>query len=183
MKRLARAAILTTLADELESRGSWVGETHLQKATYFLQEAAGVPLEYEFILYKHGPFAFDLREDLGGFRAERLLDLRPQTYPYGPRLMTAEGGRAVQEKFPRTLDSAGKAITTVATFIGSRGVGELERLGTALMLLNESRDASDDALAEEMRRIKPHVASNAALEAVQEVRTFLSEVNKAADNT
>jgi len=35
MNTLQRAALLTELADKLRQQGSWCGETHLQKATYF----------------------------------------------------------------------------------------------------------------------------------------------------
>ena len=48
MKRLQRAAIVTELAEQLTAQGSWCGETHLQKATYFLQELLEVPTGFEF---------------------------------------------------------------------------------------------------------------------------------------
>jgi uncharacterized protein YwgA len=60
MDRLRRAAILTRLIEQLRNGGSWCGETHVQKATFFLQELLNVPLSLDFILYKHGPFSFDL---------------------------------------------------------------------------------------------------------------------------
>jgi hypothetical protein len=63
MNRLQRAALLTELADKLREQGSWCGETHLQKATYFLQTLRLVPTGYDFILSKFGPFAFDLAEE------------------------------------------------------------------------------------------------------------------------
>ena len=46
MNRLQRAAILLTLLDALRQRGSWCGETHLQKSVYFLEEMCGVPLGF-----------------------------------------------------------------------------------------------------------------------------------------
>jgi hypothetical protein len=63
MERLQRASILLTLNEELRRAGSWAGETHMQKATYFLQELTRIPLEFDFVLYKHGPFSFDLRDE------------------------------------------------------------------------------------------------------------------------
>lgn len=60
MERLNRAAVLLNLVETLRSKGSWASETHFQKAAYFLQELLRVPLEFEFILYKHGPFSFGL---------------------------------------------------------------------------------------------------------------------------
>ena len=56
MERLQRASILLRLNEELRKSGSWAGETHMQKATFFLQELLAVPLGFDFVLYKHGPF-------------------------------------------------------------------------------------------------------------------------------
>ena len=64
MNRLAQQAILSGLATRLGSRGSWVGETHLQKAAYLLSQLRGVDFDFDFILYKHGPFSFELRDEL-----------------------------------------------------------------------------------------------------------------------
>ena len=82
MDRFDRAAVLTELADRLRANGSWTGETHLQKATYVLQELLMVPLNFEFVFYKHGPFSFDLREELTSMRADGFLVQVPQD-PYG----------------------------------------------------------------------------------------------------
>lgn len=85
MERLAREAVLLSLVEKLRQAGSWCGETHVQKATYFLQEVAGVPLGFPFILYKHGPFSFDLRDELTAMRADGFLTLEPRD-PYGASL-------------------------------------------------------------------------------------------------
>jgi uncharacterized protein YwgA len=179
VKRLARAAVISRLADRLHEQDSWAGETHLQKATYFLQEAVSVPLGYDFVLYKHGPFAFDLRDDLSSFAADRFIEVKPQRYPYGPRLETSENGRALQARFPKTLRAYGDAVDQVAAFIGDRGVGALERLGTALMLLKERYEESDDELAASLTDIKPHVTQASAVEAIREVRGFLRSLQEA----
>jgi hypothetical protein len=173
MKRLARAAIVTTLRDELERRGSWAGETHLQKAWFVLQEAASVPLDYNFILYKHGPFAFDLREDLNAFRSDGFLRVRTQPYPYGPRLVTTELGHNLQERFPKTLGLYRKRIEAVAQFLRNRGVTDLERLGTALLMIRDFPEEDDTEVSRRIRNVKPHVTEVQAEGAIKEVRRFL----------
>lgn len=175
MKPMARAAILTTLRDGLEARGSWAGETHMQKATFFLQEGAGVPLPFEFILYKFGPFSFDLRDELISFRAKHLMGIEIQDR-YGPRLSTTDEGRALQERFPRTLDRFRPQIEVVTGFLNSKGVGELERLGTALMFQLENHDLDDESIAERICKVKPHVDEKAAIQSSAEVRRFLADV-------
>ena len=43
MERLKKAAVVTTLVDQLRDEDSWCGETHVQKAVYFLQSLFDVP--------------------------------------------------------------------------------------------------------------------------------------------
>ena len=84
MERLQKAAILTELADQLRREGSWCGHTHMQKATYFLQDLLEVPTGYEFILYKHGPYSFDLSEEMTTLRADYLIEFDHKSPGYGP---------------------------------------------------------------------------------------------------
>src|ERR1035441_4963526 len=73
MKHGQRMAVLTLLDREMLAKGSWCGETHIQKATYFLQELLGVDLGFEFVLYRHGPFSFELRDELSSMQADDIL--------------------------------------------------------------------------------------------------------------
>ena len=88
MKTFEQARVVFRLSEALKARGSWAEETHIQKAMYFLQELLGVPTGFEFILYKHGPFSFDLRATLTFMEAEDLIAWQPRN-PYGPSLAAA----------------------------------------------------------------------------------------------
>ena len=57
-------ALLAELIEKLQENGSWCGETHVQKCAYFLEDLLGVPVGCEFVLYKHGPYSFDLHDAL-----------------------------------------------------------------------------------------------------------------------
>src|SRR5712691_6659948 len=103
MDRLRRAALLTRLIEQLRQSGSWCGETHVQKATLFLQQLMRVPLGFDFILYKHGPFSFDLRDELTSLRADELVKLEPQQ-GYGPRIVTTDRSAYIQELYSKTLE-------------------------------------------------------------------------------
>lgn len=174
MKPLQRAAVICRLADQLREAGSWCGETHLQKATFLLEDARGVPLDHEFILYRYGPFSFDLRDELEGLRARGFLRLQPQQYPYGPRLEVTGRGLRLLEHFPKTLDRHADEMDEVVDFVGSRGVSALERLATAVYLVHREPDTSDTELAEKLRDVKPHVSPEAASDAVARARDFLA---------
>jgi hypothetical protein len=53
-------ALVGAIIKELADAGSWCGETHIQKTAYVAKELLGVPIAASFILYKHGPYSFDL---------------------------------------------------------------------------------------------------------------------------
>lgn len=101
MDRMRKAGLLTRLIEELHNNGSWCGETHVQKATFFAQELTKIPLGFDFILYKHGPFSFDLRDELTALRADGLLKLETQ-WPYGPRISPTQQSEYIKSLSHRT---------------------------------------------------------------------------------
>jgi hypothetical protein len=169
MKRLQRAALLTELVERMRAQNSWCGETHMQKATFFLQELLDVDLDYEFIVYKHGPFSFDLRDELGELVSDRLIRYDPQLPPYGPRISTTEEAERIRQTYPRTLARHVEQIRFVAEKLDARGVVDLERLATALFVTLEAPHAGRGERARSLRLLKPHIAEPAALRAVEEV--------------
>jgi uncharacterized protein YwgA len=102
MKRMQRDAVLLSLIKEMKDKGSWCGETHIQKAAYFLQELLGVPMGFEFILYKHGPYSFDLSDEVTAMRADSLLEYKTRV-PYGPNLFPTKEGQEFLLRYPKTL--------------------------------------------------------------------------------
>jgi uncharacterized protein YwgA len=178
MKRLQKAAVLVALADEMRDRGSWSGETHLQKAAYFLQQVFDPDLDFDFILYKHGPFSFDLRDELLSMRSDGLLRLEPQPYPYGPRLAATAAGEEMKTTYARTLRERGDAIRLIADHLAQKDVNQLERVATALWVTRQDPEASVSSRALGLHQLKPHVSVERATEAVQEVDRFLAEANR-----
>lgn len=173
MNRFQTATVLLALVDELNRNDSWCGETHVQKASYFLQELLGVPIDFNFILYKHGPFSFELRDELTALRADGLLEIRPQL-PYGPTLVTTEEGEELKGRYSKTLRENGEAIEFVAEKLGNKNVSELERLATALFVTLESENSTSvRKRADEINCLKPHITLSAAMSAVEEVDVII----------
>jgi uncharacterized protein YwgA len=157
MRYLEKVALLSKLIEELRSNGSWCGETHLQKATFFLQELYGVDLDYTFILYKHGPFSFDLRGDLNELVADGILRYEPQQPPYGPRLNVQNEDS--EDRLGRIDEKSKKGIENVAQIFRGKKVVELERLGTGLYIKREyPKLETIDEQIEKMRELKPHIS-------------------------
>jgi hypothetical protein len=168
----ARQALLLDLISKLREAGSWTGETHVQKCCYVLQQGLGVPMGFEFFLYKHGPFSFDLRDLLSDMCADLLIEVEPRP-PYGGSLAVQEPGIRLMEGFPSVRKSYQEQVEFVASSLWDMGVAKLERLGTALYVQTENPSASRDELAARLHAVKRHIPEPLALEAIQEVQRLL----------
>jgi len=176
MKRLRRAAVLVTLVETMKEQGSWCGETNIQKASYFLQEMMDVPLGFEFILYKYGPYSFELTDELTGLLADSILDLGVRDARYGPCYGRGPISELILSKFPKTVCQYRPRIDFVASRLGEKGIGELERLATALFVsLRQKKGSPVECRATELRSLKSHIGEAASLEAIKEVDAILSD--------
>ena len=178
MKSDQRQAVLLELIDQLRKHDSWSGETHIQKATYFLQELLDVPLDFNFIFYSYGPYSFDLNDALTALRCDQLLNVKPRD-PYGATLLLSERARGFLGRFPKTRKTYEEAIRFVAKKLGDKKVADLERLATALFVQIQSPNTTMGKQAKEIHRLKPHVSLEEAQEAlasVNEMRTGLGQL-------
>jgi hypothetical protein len=175
MERLQRASILLRLNEELRKSGSWAGETHMQKAAFFLQELLAVPLGFDFVLYKHGPFSFDLRDELTFMRAQGFFQLEPQ-YPYGPTLVAGAKGELLTRVFGRSADPYAVGIRFVSQKLGAKTVAELERTATALYI--KSREPRVTDVVGRLTSLKPHIELLEARAAVSEVEQIIRDFER-----
>lgn len=175
MDRVQQAAILTKLVASLRSQGSWCGETHIQKAVFFLQELTRVPFGFHFVLYEYGPFSFELRDELAAMRADYLLDLEVFE-SYGPKYHATRRAIRLQDKFPKTLAHFGPRIRFVAENVGSSYVDRLERLSTAYYLkIKEKRESSFEERAKRLVEIKSHIPLDLAIKSVVEAENLCDD--------
>ena len=177
MDRFEHSAILTTLIDKMRDVGSWCGETHIQKGTYFLQELFEVPLEFNFRLYKHGPFSFDLRDTLRTMRSDHFIDIDIQPYPYGPRIISTDLARIFRRQYDELIHAYRPRIDLVAERISDSKVADLERYATALYVTQHGI-TSDEERARDINRLKPHVPVPDAMEAVRFVDDLSARAQK-----
>ena len=175
MEKLKQEALVLALVESLRSRGSWCGETHVQKCTHFLQEGLNVPLGFEFVLYKHGPFSFDLRQLLAEMRANLLIDVQPQPHPYGPSLLPGASASALAGRFRQTRSEYQGQVDFVAEKLARMGVGELERLSTALLVHCQNPALAPEVRARRITELKPHIPEHLARGAVDHVDRLLKE--------
>ena len=167
LNEVQQRAFVCRMAQELRNKGSWCGETHLQKAAYIAKAVCGIGL-YDFDLYLHGPYSFDFKTDLLRMQADGFLRPRFVANHYGPTLEVDEEAaeNLMSECANGNCDSA---IGFVAEWFGDKGVSDLEKLATAHFVSEKNRDKSNDEMAVILSKIKPHIDHQAALAAIDEV--------------
>lgn len=176
MKKLQRAAVLLSLIEAMRQQDSWCGETNIQKACYFLQELTEVPLDLDFVLYKYGPYSFELTDELTALRADSILTLRVRDPRYGPCYAPGELGDLVKSRFAKTIGRFQERVEFVASKLAVRGIAELERLATALYVFLEGKARPElNQRVSRITALKPHITPQAAQEAVRDVDKMLSE--------
>jgi uncharacterized protein YwgA len=182
MNRLQRAAIIVSLIKAMRAKDSWCGETNVQKGCYFLQELARVPLDLEFVLYKYGPYSFELTDELTAMRADSILSLRVRDPKYGPSYFPGELADPLLEQYPKTVRRYKQEVDFVAERLGSRGIAELERLATALYVRSEGTTADLDARVGKIVELKPHISRKDAKTAIREVDEMVAEMENSHDD-
>ena len=162
-----RRGLICSLVRKMVEEESWAGETQIQKSVVFLQEMLNVPLGYDFVIYKHGPFSFDLRSELALMRARFQLDVEPHLR-YGPSFRVGHRGCNATEGATPYND----AIRFVAREISIKDTRSLERLSTAFFIQNRDESLSDTEVASEITRIKPHITPEQAKYSVERVNAL-----------
>lgn len=178
MDRIERWAVLVDLAETMREHGSWSGETHLQKSSYLAQELTGVPFDYDFVLYKHGPYSFDLRDELAQMRARNVIDREPQPAPYGPKLSATESGKNTTENHKALVDAVHERLDFIAERLNGMGAAALERISTAFHVSEEEdmEGADQETRAGRLHELKPHISLEQARSAVE----FVDEMSRVA---
>ena len=167
MQQEERRGLICYLVDEMRESGSWVGETHIQKCVYFLQNMMGIPTDYGFVLYKHGPYSFDLQGELAVLTSSHRLEWELHVKKYRP---SCKWGMLGENQASFRLRRYDDAVKFVAQEISTKDVRALERLSTAFLIQFENPDLEEEQIVQNLRDIKPHISSDSAEGAVGEVR-------------
>ncbi len=176
MKKYERFTLIAFLLKEMKKNGNWCGGTHVQKEILFLDLLFNVPLDLNYILYKHGPFSFGLRNDLSAMWAESLIRYIPQHYPLGPKIRIKKRSEILMRIFPETVVKYQNEIVFVTKKLKDSGVIELEGLGTALWVSKkENIGPSVSARAKRLHKIKNHISEENATKYINIVDRIIAD--------
>jgi uncharacterized protein YwgA len=170
MNRLSyssRCALVVDLVRRLRERGSWCGETHLQKALYILQDITRSNFGYKFVIYKHGPYSFELNNELTAMRAANILEFQFPKEGYGPSIAATPFGERVYGINKENIEGFVPVEKFLADWFAASDVRHLEKVATAYYVTKKNpRDPAVER-ARKLTSLKPHVDIFAAEEAMR----------------
>ncbi len=164
------------LLGQMVAEGSWAGKTHIQKTLYLFQMLFEEPADdgYRYILYRHGPYSFELDEDLAEMEFVGMIR-RIARPPYGPQYQVE--ATAMSEWMKRLAlkpDPKGVELAYAARTISRRSVRELEALATIAYVESKLDSQSDQELKASILyrvgELKPHLTGTELERAFQSWR-------------
>ncbi len=160
--RSERWDVVCSAVDALSSSGAHAWRTHLQKLLFFADEWNALPSKpYDFVIHRFGPYSFDLDRDIADMQGFGVLN-RESLYRLGASYSTSNDGPFASQLKP------------LAEWLGKKSVQELEVLATTEFV----RNRHGDSVAEEVRRLKPHVSPQDVQNALRELDSEAPKVKE-----
>jgi hypothetical protein len=150
-----------------------VGKTHVQKALSLLASVRPGLVPFRYVLYKHGPYSFEVEDEIEQMRSYTAIEVEPAGDGYGVILHPGEMASYVTAKAPLSQE-ARDVVEEVCEFVGAKNVHELEKLATAGWIRVRERIEEHEAVANRLHALKPHIAISDARAADLAVATLLA---------
>lgn len=167
-----RLAFIQRVVERLVEQRKDVGKTKIQKISYFLQEAVGVPLKYRFRMHYFGPYSDELDNALSLSRALGYVKIDPDPNGFGYRVTSGEvTENRWFEKYSLAQDAGvdEKTVDNAIDILGALKVHELELYASIHFIGgSESGRTKQDTLAT-VRKVKPGFSERQVKDAYQEL--------------
>ena len=136
-----------------------VGKTKIQKITYFLQEAHGIPLVYPFRMHFYGPYSDELDGVLSLTSSLGYIDINPDPNGYGYHVTPVKERVGMPwQGYDRRHDKEVKEYGDIARwikFLGKLDTPKIELYATIHFIGGPKGVASKEETLTTVKRLKP----------------------------
>ncbi len=177
MEEKDRVNFICFLLDALKDKNGWAGMTHLQQGCYIAQRMLGVPLDYKFIQYTYGPYAFDLRDEVRMLRDHFILIQGFPPVGYGCSYDFYED----VEKWVEAKKDNCKfkdEINFIAGWFLDKPAGILVALAAAYMINEKYPDAGREERIKKLIAWKPFMTEPEAISCFEDVEVRNKELEE-----
>lgn len=169
---LQKHRLVLAVVEALNQVGSWTGKTHIQKTFALLLARGKLKVPFTIVLYKHGPYSFELRDTIDLMRSYDALSFSLVTGGYGEKVEPGRNREFIEGRteFP---ENEREEIEFVCDFVKNRNVAALERYATAAWIHRQEEIDDPVAIAARLHQLKPHIPEEEASAAAEEVLQLL----------
>ena len=151
-------AVIAFLAKNIGSNR--LGRTSLMKLLYFIEEWAGVPLDYSFTIYSYGPFDSEVLSDLGHAQRLGIVSTTVETFNggYGYKIAPGQNVDSALQFQSVFINNYKEQLDSIVKNFGSESPSDLELQSTIHFAYHEalaSGNLSQESLAKTVHSIKP----------------------------
>jgi uncharacterized protein YwgA len=132
-------------------------------------------MDYSFILYKHGPYSFDLSDEIVSLIADKYLEAY-SVVPRGSTFVLTKEGKNLVNKNSNAIKPFLEGIDFVSKKVGKRNVNDLECISTALYVTKDLKSHDIEKRAKRLNELKPHIPFEKAEESIVITDSILEEV-------
>ena len=159
MEQEERYSIIASILKLLKEKRSYQGKLATQKLLYFLKEAYGVSLSYEFYFYHYGPYSKDLDKDLRNMEMFNIISIKEDPLKMGYSIELNQD-RQVDEyinKGNRLVENYKEKIKEVLKLFGELPPEDLELLATIHYVYKDVKDTSytKNSIVQTVKNLKP----------------------------
>jgi len=135
------------------------GKIKIQKVMYFLQEAVGVPLGYEYVMYYYGPYSSQLDDTLSEMQGRGILNIMAFAHSGGWQGFDITLGKNADEAPQLPLEYKDEVERVVSFFNTIDDVKDMELCATIhfvqAILTEKGRPADKESVVNETHKLKP----------------------------
>jgi hypothetical protein len=169
-----KPALVLAVIRKLRAHGSWTGKTHVQKSLFLLRSTSQIDVPFSYVLYKHGPYSFELEAEIEQMRSYAAITAEPDPEGYG--VVLKPGPRTDFVERGAHLDEVEEAqISRICSFVGRRNVSDLERLATVAWIRIQEGIHDAQRVAFRLLQLKPHVSPTEAEQADSDFLALLAD--------
>ena len=154
-----RLALIQRVVERLVEQRKDVGKTKIQKISYFLQEAVGVPLKYRFRMHYFGPYSDELDNALTLSRALGYVKIAPDLSGFGYHVTPGDvtEDRWFDNKYDMAEDTGVdvKKVEQVIDVLGKLKVYELELYASIHFIGKSKSGGSKEKTLATVGKVKP----------------------------
>jgi hypothetical protein len=162
--------LILSVIKKLKQNGSWAGKTHVIKSIYLLQSFSNNDkIRFDFILYKHGPYSFELENELAVMKSYQAITSDRLYSEYGESLKPGENEN-IPKKHYNLESKLQKDIDKVCRLVGQKNVKELEGLATITWIIKNENISDEDAILNRLSKLKPHISAEDGEIAFNEIK-------------